>query len=259
MSETIVMLHGFTQGPSSFDAVRAHLGQDVRVVAPRLPGHGGMPAARSFEDAVARLAAEIDASAGAEPVTLLAYSMGARLAVGLLVSRPERFSRALLIGARPGLPEGPERWARAQWEGKWSAMLRHEGIEAFVEAWERLPVFEGQDEAARARQRTLRLAHDPEPLARAIETMGLAAMPDYLPLLGAMPVPVLLAAGERDPKFLREAERMAAALPAARTLAIEGCGHNPVVEAPEKVARLLETLPERLGEVAPAAPARASA
>ena len=54
--------------------------------------------------------------------------------------------------------------------------------------------------------------------------------------LGELAMPVTLVAGERDAKFREIAERMAAALPAARLEVVPGAGHAVQLERPEAVA-----------------------
>ena len=105
-------------------------------------------------------------------------------------------------------------------------------LEAFVEAWERLPLFAtqaGVGADALAEQRAVRRGHDPEGLARSLEVLGLGAQPD---LWGAARVPVRWWVGERDAKF-REV------LAGVGAECVPGCGHNPVLEDPQGLARLL--------------------
>ncbi|RLB41429.1 MAG: hypothetical protein DRH23_17845, partial [Deltaproteobacteria bacterium] len=75
-------------------------------LTPSLAGHGldwQSRAVQSFDDEVARLAAL--ASSLQSPRLLCGYSLGARLALGLLVRQPCLFDAALLIGLHPGLPD----------------------------------------------------------------------------------------------------------------------------------------------------------
>ncbi|HWT24896.1 MAG TPA: alpha/beta fold hydrolase, partial [Solirubrobacteraceae bacterium] len=65
---------------------------------------------------------------------------------------------------------------------------------------------------------------------------GTGVMPPLWDRLGELGLPVSLVAGERDAKFRAIAERMAAALPAARVVVAPGAGHAVPLEAPDAVA-----------------------
>jgi len=239
----LVLLHGFMGRPESFEPLAA-LGREGPIVALALPGHApGMPAepAAGFDGAVGGIASALRAL-GRLPVHLLGYSMGARLALGVLVQHPGLVARATLVGAGPGLANPAERAARRAEEGQWAARLRSGPLTEFVDFWEQLPLFASQaslPEALQLGQRAARLAHDPEQLARSLEQMGLAQMPDLMPALPSIDVPVDLVAGGLDVKFCAHARRMAAALRRATVHVAPGVRHNVVLEAPGFLAPLL--------------------
>lgn len=243
MNPPLVLLHGFTGSPASFDALVAAT-RARRVLRPALPHHlGGNLEVTGFDEAVDVLAARVR-DAGFAGAHLVGYSMGARLGLGLLVRHPGLFSEATLIAARSGLRPGPERWARRKWEEKWTRRLRHQDLETFVDNWEQLPTFASQTDAQRAMQRPARLAHDPESLARALETMGLGAMPDLAPSLDVVRLPVRLVVGEKDTKFVHCAQDLAQRLPDGKLVRLAG-GHNPLVEAPVQLAAVLDAVSAR--------------
>ncbi|MCP4655592.1 MAG: alpha/beta fold hydrolase [bacterium] len=235
----IVALHGFTGAPESWDAVRSALAPGVGMICPPLVGHDPGDAIRSptFEAEVDRLAGH--AAGGVE---LAGYSQGGRLAVGLLVRHRRRFAAATLIGASPGLGSEAERRARRDADQKLARRLEQEGIESFLDDWEKLPLFASQHHlpvAVLARQRTIRRRHRPEALARALRVLGLGRMPDYWPHLAELDLPVRLLVGELDAKFRCIAERMAELLPHGHLEVVPGVGHNLLLEAPERVAAAL--------------------
>lgn len=253
MHTPLVLIHGFTGRAESFAPILEALAPGRAAVCPNLPGHHpDAPEAASFDDAVDAIAAGLPPG---PPAHLVGYSMGSRLALGLLVRHPERFARATFIGVHPGLDDGPERWARSQWEGRWIALLRHEGLDAFLAAWEALPLFDTQRRAPAAlrdAQAAVRQSHDPEGLARAMSVLGLSVQPDYRPALGAIRVPVRLVAGGDDEKFRRLAEWTARRIPQGEAVTLPGIGHNPLVEAPGRLAALLaEDVPAPMAAARP--------
>jgi 2-succinyl-6-hydroxy-2,4-cyclohexadiene-1-carboxylate synthase len=244
-SQPLVLLHGFTGAPASWAGVRRRLPRSRTVLAPALLGHDGTagPArVQSFTDELDRLA-DIVRAAGTPGARLCGYSMGGRVALGLLDRHPELFASAVLIGVHPGLADGQERTARRALDEERARLLDTGDLPTFVAAWEAQPLFATQGDLPAptvARQRRIRLSHDPRGLARALRVLGPAAMPDYRPRLAGIRIPVRLVVGERDEKFLTIARAMTAALPRARLCVVEGAGHNVVMERPEAVARLLQ-------------------
>jgi 2-succinyl-6-hydroxy-2,4-cyclohexadiene-1-carboxylate synthase len=245
----LLLLHGFTGAPASWDEVRAGLPATWEICCPALLGHdhkghqgpqhlGDIPPAADFTGEVDRLAAGL----GAGPWYVVGYSLGARLALGLICHHAGRFCGATLIGCHPGLPEA-DRAARARSDEEWAQLLMREGVRAFCAAWEAQPLFASQrrlPEAVLSRQRALREGHDAAGLALALRALSLSRMPDLRPCLPGLALPVELVVGEQDGKFRALMVEMAAALPRARLHVVSGVGHNVPLEAPEAVAALIQ-------------------
>lgn len=249
-STPLVLLHGFTGSPRSWDPVVSALPRARTILAAALPGHHpDMPVAPGFAANIERLADLLDHAqrplAPCPAAHVAGYSLGARAALALALHRPELVGRLTLIGGHPGLPGAPERAERVRADQHWLALLRDHGIEAFVAAWAANPVFAGQEQAtaaAQEAQRRIRLGHDPEALARSLEHMGLGAMPDYRPRLAELTRPVTLITGALDGKFSALARAMAVLMPEATLASIPACGHNPLLEQPAALAALLARL-----------------
>jgi 2-succinyl-6-hydroxy-2,4-cyclohexadiene-1-carboxylate synthase len=246
-----VLLHGFAGSPASWDDTLAELRAELPPIVPWLCGHGpgavgpsGASCAAGFAGEVERLAARVDAvpRAPRERRVVAGYSLGGRLALGLVLEHPELFDAAVLVSAHPGLDDETVRAERRAADERWAALLEREGIGAFVDAWEAQPVFAGQDRLSASvldRQRRTRLAHDARALAGAMRTLSLGGMPCYGSRLAAAALPVWWVAGERDLKFGALAEAAAERMAAARVETLAACGHNPLLEAPAELARLL--------------------
>jgi 2-succinyl-6-hydroxy-2,4-cyclohexadiene-1-carboxylate synthase len=214
---------------------------------PPLAGGGsGWGAARGHSSGgywaeVDRLARAVAERAG-PGAHLVGYSMGARVALGLALRHPHLVAGLTLIGVNPGLEDEPARRERRSWEARWQRLLISEGIDAFADAWEALPLWQTQRDLPPerlARQRAARRAHDPRGLAAALETLGLGAMPNLWPELPRLQAPAHLIVGARDEKFARLAARVAGRAPNVRISLVPGAGHNPILEAPLELARLL--------------------
>ena len=236
-----VFLHGFLGDAGAWERVRAALPAHAAFL-PALLGHGEDGGdAETFTDEVDRLARRIE-SAGMRGAHLVGYSLGARVALGLLVRHPRLFSRATLIGANPGLPGAAARSERIAADERWAERLTPAGLPAFLAAWEAQPVLALHrpiPDAIRAQMRARRLRHDPAGLAKSLRVLGLGQMPDFTPALAGIPVFVHLVAGARDDKFVALSQAMLPRLPRARLTLVPGAGHNVPLEAPEPLAAAL--------------------
>lgn len=236
--DSVVLLHGFTGTPASWDAVIEAAPAGARCWAPPLPGHDrSAPCEPTFVENVDAIAKKISA-AGMRGCHLIGYSLGARLALGLLIEHPDIASRATLIGAHFGLEGDAARRERRDRDRVWATLLRQRGIATFVREWESLPLFATQKRCSReqlARQRSRRLSHQAASLARSLETVGLAEMPDYSVRLGEIAAEVELVTGALDAKFTTLAERAVSHNLRLRHRPVADVGHNVALEAPEAI------------------------
>jgi 2-succinyl-6-hydroxy-2,4-cyclohexadiene-1-carboxylate synthase len=251
----LVLLHGFTGSPASFDALVERLARRagrVSVHRPALLGHGGEAADTvRFEQEVDRLARGI-ARAGASGSHLCGYSLGARVALGLLARHGHLFAGATLIGLHPGLSSLAERAARVGNDERWCELLSRRGAGAFLDAWQAQPLFATQralPAAEAAEQRRIRSSHSARGLTQALRVLGLGQMPDYRGVLGSARCPMRLVAGERDEKFVALARAIAGHAPSIELELVPGVGHNVLLEAPEHVERSLLRELARAGAV----------
>ncbi len=218
--------------PSHALAVCGHAGESP-------PSTSAGPAA--FEAEVDRLATVVQAEVPA-PRLVVGYSLGGRLALGLLVRHPVLFQGAVLIGANPGIAGEDARAARRGDDERWARLIEEEGLAAFDRQWSDLPLFRSQrrlEADVLEEQRAIRLGHDAAALAGAMMALSLGAMPDYRPALRGVACRVELIVGGLDAKFESLARQMAKALPNASVHVVEGAGHNVPLEAPAELARLL--------------------
>ena len=204
-----------------------------------------MPVAVGFAANIEGMAGTLSRSlarAGQPSCHLVGYSLGARTALALAISHPRLVARLTLVGVHPGLADPEERAQRVAADGQLAAMLRTRGIEAFVDDWQDKPIFASQARlppAVRARQRRLRLAHDPDRLADSLVHMGLGAMPDYRANFVRLAMPVTLVVGADDSKFAELAGQLCELRAGTGLRRIAGCGHNPVLERPADLADVL--------------------
>lgn len=214
-------LHGFLGDPEVWPTSAG-----VRIA---LPGHGGGPVLETWDDNVASVARAIGRCD-----VVVGYSLGGRIATALVAAG--YVARAVLISANPGLAES-EREPRRAVDAQWATMLRDRGLAAFLDAWEAQPLFASQarvDGHRRNARRRRRLAHDPTQLARVLEVMGAAAMPDYRDHIDQR---FQFIVGGDDAKYVAIARSLS-----DRVTVIDGAGHDPLFEQPDALGRSVSAI-----------------
>ncbi len=241
-AEPLVCLHGFTGSGATWQSLGLALGERRPVLAPDLPGHGRTRAEAFTLESASALLVEALGRLGVDRFSLLGYSMGGRLALGLALYHPASVGRLILESASPGLPSAEERAARRAADAALAERLDREGIEPFIAHWEAQPLFATLarlPEPARAGLRAERRSQDPARLAASLRGLGTGAQPWLGERLREIAVPALVVAGAEDEKFRDWAEWMQARIPRSELAIVEGAGHVPHLEQPEAFLRRL--------------------
>jgi 2-succinyl-6-hydroxy-2,4-cyclohexadiene-1-carboxylate synthase len=237
---SLALLHGFTGSGRSFDHLRDRLDGRFHVIAPDLPGHGASPDATGWDEAIDSLAASL----GPSPLFLAGYSMGARLALAYALRFPDRVRALVLESGSPGIADRDERAGRRFEDEALAGILEREGIEAFVDRWEKHPTLatlRDLPEPIAAQLRERRRQNRVAGLASALRHLGSGTQPSLWSDLLRLRPPTLVLAGERDAKFSELARKMARSIPGARLCLVASTGHAPHLEAPDEyLAALLE-------------------
>ena len=233
-----VLLHGFTGSSLAWDGrlIDGMCGAGHTPVLVDLPGHG-RNAGRTDPEffTLERTLASILA-AGEWPADLIGYSLGGRIALHFAANFPRRLRRLVLESASPGLRDDTERVQRASADASLADRLVEGGIEAFVDGWESLTLFETQkrlDPELLHRQRERRLGNDAASLAAALRGLGTGTLPHLWDRLPELRTPTLLLAGESDVKFAGIARRMAERMPEACVVVVPDSGHAVHLERPD--------------------------
>ncbi len=241
----LLLLHGFTGRGTSWGAHATAFAKQGRVITVDLPGHGRSGTADPGRMTVERTADDLAAilrRLAAAPADVLGYSLGARIALRLAVAHPAAVARLVLESPSAGLETDRERRARRAADEALAARIERDGIEAFVDEWERSPVFAtqaGLAPAAAAHQRSIRLRNDPHGLAASLRGAGHGAMEPLHDHLAGITAPTLVIAGAQDAIGRPRAERVARGIPGARLELIDSAGHTPHLERSSVFRRLV--------------------
>jgi 2-succinyl-6-hydroxy-2,4-cyclohexadiene-1-carboxylate synthase len=257
----LTILHGFTGSAETWESLRLDFDRNHRVITVDLPGHGrsssprdpGRYSLRRFADDLGRVLDEI----GIASTALLGYSMGGRAALHFAVSRGERVSSVILESTSPGITEPRLRESRARADEELAVFIEREGITAFVDRWESLPLWESQwrmPASARFSLREQRLKNNQLGLANSLRGAGPAVEPLAEIDLAQIKVPTLLMAGALDTKYVEIARNMANDIRNARTVIIPDAGHAIHIERPGAVSKVVQEFLSGLSPVRDRAP-----
>ncbi|NHZ71698.1 MAG: 2-succinyl-6-hydroxy-2,4-cyclohexadiene-1-carboxylate synthase [Aquificales bacterium] len=235
----LLLLHGFTGSAQSWQPLLPALTPYFQVITPDILGHGRSPSPPSprpyqMTQIAASLITLLDQHTS-QPAHLLGYSMGGRLALYLAVHYPKRFHSLILESASPGLKTAVERDERRQRDNTLANRIERDSIEAFIDFWERLPLWASQQQLSKethARLRQQRLQNNPAGLANSLRGMGTGVQSSLWQNLQNVQLPVLLMTGELDHKFIGIAQEMAPLLPLAQHITIPDAGHTIHLEKP---------------------------
>jgi len=235
----VTLLHGFTQSGRSWREVISMMPAGRRWVVPDLRGHGATrvrPGAPYTMEACTDDLVRLWDSLGIARSHLVGYSMGGRLALNVAATRPERILSLLTIGAHAGLDE-EARGGRRRGDEALAQRIETDGLEAFVNYWSSLPMFESLERRGPsfvAQVRAARMENHVAGLAESLRGMGAGAMRPVWNELGRV--------------------KVAESVPDGRVVIVQRAGHTVHQERPEAFSRLLLAHLEAASERSEASP-----
>lgn len=243
----LVLLHGFTGSAASWGKLLDDLAiLNMRIIALDMLGHGQSdapddPQRYGMEYCQSDIISILQAlGIKRKEAILLGYSMGGRIALYCAFSG---YFRALILeSASPGLASPTEREERHISDEALADRIEHEGMEAFVNYWEHIPLFASQRNLPIERwnaQRAQRLTNRSRGLANSLRGIGTGVQPPLDQHLPILTIPVLLITGELDSKYCTIAQQMAQQLPGAQLRIVPNAGHTVHLEQPDLFVTLV--------------------
>ena len=244
---TVLLLHGFTGRGSDWAPFlpAIHAAGFTSVVVDLL-GHGRSdapadPASHAIERQAHAMSTILRRLDGV-PATVVGYSMGARVALRLALDDPSAVAALVLESPSAGIADPEERSTRLAADAALAARLEHDGLEAFLRAWESNPLFAGEHRLPQERRDRIhrdRARNTIDGLAGSLRGAGHAAMEPLHDRLRAIDVPVLVLAGTLDPIGMVRARIVADAIPRSDLMVLHRLGHAPHRESPAAFRRIL--------------------
>lgn len=232
---TVVLAHGFAGSARNFRPQARALRDRYRVVRFDARGHARSAApddAAAYTPAtfVGDLGRVLD-GVGAERAVVGGLSMGAGTALRFALANPERVQALVLAGFPPGPDVAGSFTAHAR---DFADVIEREGLEAAGARFVWGPG-SGLDPAAARLVRQGFLEHPPHGLAHTLRGVIAAqpSVPELAPALAHLALPALVVVGDADRLSLTPSRALAAALPNARLVVVEGAGHVVNLARPE--------------------------
>jgi pimeloyl-ACP methyl ester carboxylesterase len=238
--ETIVLIHAGLLNLTMWDDQVREFADRYRVVRYDLRGHGRTESPRSSFSHVDDLSALLD-HLGVSRVILVGISMGIEPILQFAVTHPDRV--ASLVAVSPGITDGhPSAQLQEHEDALEKAFLSsaEEFVEVFATTWLDGPTRSPQDTSRELRSRVKEMALE----ARSqldLRRQSVRLDPPVKERLSELTMPALIVRGSLDmPDTRRAADELAAEIPQAKEVVLEGAAHLVSLEIPAAFNTMLE-------------------
>ncbi|KAL6350620.1 hypothetical protein AAG906_022330 [Vitis piasezkii] len=262
-NDVVIFLHGFLGTGGDWIATMKAISGSARCISIDLPGHGGSKIQNhdGKEDVLEpNLSIEVVAdvlyklihSITPGKVTLVGYSMGARIALymALTSSFSDKIKGAVIISGSPGLKNDEARKIRMVKDDSRSHALITHGLQIFLESWYSGELWKRSSQFNQIV--ASRLQHkDVWSLAKTLSDLSIGRQRPLWEDLRQCSTPLLLIVGEKDGKFKRIAQEMCYEIGHGTSngddsrkeiyeiVEVPNCGHAAHLENPLPIIRAL--------------------
>jgi pimeloyl-ACP methyl ester carboxylesterase len=230
----VLLSHGYSASARMWRGQMEALADRYHVIAWDMRGHDRSdspadPALYSHQLSVADMAAVLDACAVTRAV-IGGLSLGGYMSLEFHLAHPERTIALMLFDTGPGYKRDD---ARAEWNRMAESMAHALETKGFAATSSGAEVRVAQHRSAQG------LAH---------AARGMLAQKDgrVIESLPAITLPTLVLVGAGDERFLASADYMAAKIPGAEKVVIEGAGHAANIDQPEKFNAAVRSFLDRV-------------
>ncbi|XP_028761883.1 protein PHYLLO, chloroplastic-like isoform X1 [Neltuma alba] len=236
----LVFLHGFLGTGDDWIAIMKAVSGSARCISVDLPGHGksiintvkipGQEPCLSLE-IISGLLHKLIHHITPAKITLVGYSMGARIALYMALKFGYKAKGAVLVSGSPGLNDELARKIRAAKDDSRACSMVAHGLQLFLESWyagELWRSFRSHPHFNRIIASRLQ-QHDVQSLAKMLSGLSIGRQPSLWEDLKNCRMPFLLVYGEKDTKF----KKITAAMINTMCSGQEKCNNiHEVVEVP---------------------------
>jgi len=241
----LLLLHGFMGSGLDWLEIAELLSNDFCSILVDLPGHGKniqLPVAEAFSLRVlsAGLGAFLDQCA-IQNISVLGYSMGGRIALQFALDFPEKVTNLILESTHPGIADTDLRAQRRLLDKQRAAALDSAGLDAFVENWYDMPIFQSlhRHPAKLAALKIQRKRNQAAWISKLIVELSPGHQVPLWDRMVELGMPVLLLAGRDDKKYLDITSKMVDTLAGAQQVCIPEAGHVTHWEQPKNFSDIV--------------------
>ncbi|XP_009764985.1 protein PHYLLO, chloroplastic isoform X1 [Nicotiana sylvestris] len=218
-SNVVVFLHGFLGTGGDWISIMKAISGSARCIAVDLPGHGrskllgqdyGLEEPRLSIMAFANILQQLFDSLQCQKVTLVGYSLGARISLYMALKYNDKVAGAVIISGSPGLMDEEARKVRWAKDDFAACFLVSSGLEPFLGAWYSGDLWNSlRTHPHFSKTLASRLQHcDLKNLGRVLSDLSVGRQPPLWEDLKSCRVPLQFIVGEKDVKFRRIAQKM---------------------------------------------------
>lgn len=249
-------LHGFTGNGADFDLIRTQLADrqsantlpPINWTCPSLLGHRSIcDLDCSAQAQLNHFTEQLKPKDESSTRVLLAYSMGARIALLHATQAPNDWDALILISCQPGIEKKSERIKRQKSDETLADALANNGLAWFLSHWQSLPVIRSQARAPESFQQkmALRKKHlSVQGLVQCLYQFGQGVCPNLWSAAKAISCPILCIHGAEDAKYSEIHQSFSQSLektnPFVSAQSIPRSGHAPHIENPIATASVIE-------------------
>lgn len=219
----LVFFHGFMGNSESLKDLAHQFSNQFNIWTLDLPFHGNHlnHHYNNWDDIIDEIACLLIRFSN---LWIYGYSMGGRLALGLLDRYPKLVKKLILEGTHPGLKTVEERKQRIEFEN--DIIKKMINFDTFLKEWYQAKLFQLND--SQILTLIAMTKNIPKSYEQAFKTYGLSSQPDYSSLVNNQSIIAL--SGELDHKYQ---------MLWPNSLIIKGCSHKASFQDPIQVSKLV--------------------
>lgn len=240
VSRYVFFIHGFTGNAGDWNEIIPSINPDYQCVAIDLVGHGKSDSPIDVSlynfSSISQQLRFIIYQFTNEPVTLVGYSMGGRVALNFAIENPGQVLSLILESSSAGIDDEIQRLQRQNEDEKLAAYIENNTMENFVDYWMNIDLFSSQRALSKDKIneiRNNRLKNNKTGLANSLRGFGAGKMIPLYDKLKEFSQKTLLITGEKDTKYCNLNLRMSKIFLSSKHIILSNAGHNTHLEKSE--------------------------